>query len=190
MNEAYINEHDSIFTACGGSVGEALTTVTNRYIGNHPQHPMTCRAFNADGILKKHDYSYDFNLTERFPDMRNGQYIYAWSKFWSEQDAPMTFILHCYGPLQFFANGASVYKANLADELNAKRRIPVTVPLNKGWNHFVILFTKTEAGCGGSFGPGSYKSNPTYVLAPSPERNGHEGWIYSGPQDKRRELPG
>lgn len=106
-------------------------------------------------------------------------------------ETPLNFILHCYGPLILYANGQPIYKANIADELNPKRRTVVTIQMKKGWNHLVFQFTKTEAGCGGSLGPGSYKSNPIHFLAPSPERFGHEGWIYTAPQDHVwRELPG
>ncbi|OXM87145.1 hypothetical protein CF651_05685 [Paenibacillus rigui] len=191
MTERYIDINESIFAKCGDRVSEILATVADRYVGSNPPHPMTYRAFCADGILKKHDYSYNFNLTERFPSLENGQLVYAWCKYWSDAEAPLNFILYCYGPLILYANGAQIYKANIADELNPKRRTVVTVPMNKGWNHLVFQFTKTEAGCGGSLGPGSYKSNPVHFLAPSPERSGHEGWIYSEPQNAVwSELPG
>jgi rhamnogalacturonyl hydrolase YesR len=185
-----MDEPSSMFAACGSNPEAVLTAVANRYVGHNPPHPMTCRAFCADGILKKHDYSYDFNLAERFPGMDNGEHIYAWSKLWSDQPAPMSFILHCYGPLQFWVNGIPFYKASIVDEQNDKRRIGVTVELQQGWNHLVLDFTKTEAGCGGSFGPGSYKSRPVHVLAPTPERSGHEGWIFTGPMRKLPQPPG
>lgn len=191
MSERYIDINESIFAKCGDRVSEILATVADRYVGNNPPHPMAYRAFCADGILKKHDYSYDFNLTERFPELRNGQIVYAWCKYWSDVEQPLNFILYCYGPLILYANGERIYKANIADELNPKRRTVVTIPMNKGWNHLVFQFTKTEAGCGGSLGPGSFKSNPVHFLAPSPERFGHEGWIYSEPQEQVwSELPG
>lgn len=191
MTERYIDEHESMYAAGGDQVSHALAAIAGRYVGNHPPHPVKHRAFCADGILRKHNYCYDFNMAERFPDIKNGQYVYAWSKFWSDQAVQMTFHLYCYGPLQFYVNGIRLYKATISEELNDRLKIPVTVSLNKGWNHFVLLFTKTEAGCGGAFGPGSFKSNPIHVLAPTPERNGHEGWIYSAPQNELwQQLPG
>jgi rhamnogalacturonyl hydrolase YesR len=180
----YIHENESVFAKCGDRVQDVLAAVAGRYIGNNPPYPMTRRAFCADGILKKHDYSYDFNMAERFPGMKNGQHVYAWSKFWSDQPATLAFTLHCYGPLQLFANGRPIYKANIIDEMNPQRRLSVSIELKQGWNDFVLHFTKTETGCGGSFGPGSYKSNPVFELAPTPERAGHEGWIYTGPLDR------
>lgn len=191
MAERYIDEHESIYAAGQHKVSHTLATIADRFVGNHPPHPMKARAFCADGIVKKHNYCYDFNMVQRFPELRNGQYVYAWSKFWSDQAAQMTFHLYCYGPVQFYANGVRLYKATISEELNDRLKIPVTVSLNKGWNHFVLLFTKTQAGCGGAFGPSSFKSNPIHVLAPTPERSGHEGWIYSAPQDAMWEqLPG
>ncbi|MCS7460771.1 glycoside hydrolase family 88 protein [Paenibacillus doosanensis] len=191
MTERYIDENESIFKKCGGEVGEILATIAGRYVGNHPPHPIAYRAFCADGITKKHDYSYHFNFAERFPAIRGGQLVYAWSKYWSDLAAPLSFILYCYGPFRLYANGELIYKTNIADELNDRRRTVVAIPMNKGWNHLVFEFMKTEGGCGGSFGPGSYKSNPIHVLAPSPEREGHEGWIYSEPQNEPwPELPG
>jgi unsaturated rhamnogalacturonyl hydrolase len=190
MAERYIDINESIFTKCGDRVGEILATVADRYVGNNPPHPMAYRAFCANGILKNHDYSYDFHFVNRFPEIQNGQIVYAWSQYWSDVETPLNFILHCYGPLILYANGQPIYKANIADELNPKRRTVVTIQMKKGWNHLVFQFTKTEAGCGGSLGPGSYKSNPIHFLAPSPERFGHEGWIYTAPQDHVwRELP-
>ncbi|MFH5181907.1 hypothetical protein ACHHV8_04310 [Paenibacillus sp. TAB 01] len=97
MSERYIDINESIFAKCGDRVSEILATVADRYVGNNPPHPMAYRAFCADGILKKHDYSYDFNLTERFPGLRNGQIVYAWCKYWSDVEQPLNFILYCYG---------------------------------------------------------------------------------------------
>jgi unsaturated rhamnogalacturonyl hydrolase len=180
----YFEPNESVFRMCGDRVEDVLAAVAGRYVGSNPPHPAAYRAFCADGILKKRDYSYDFNIAERLPEMENGQHVYAWSKYWSDQPATLTFNLHCYGPLRFIANGQQVFKANIVEELSPERRISVRVAMKRGWNHFVLHFTKTEAGCGGSFGPGSYKSNPVFGLAPTPEREGHEGWIYSAPVNR------
>jgi hypothetical protein len=66
----------------------------------------------------------------------------------------------------------------------------ITIALKAGWNHFVIRFKKTRAGFGGKFGTWLGKQ-PYYFLMPTQERDGQEGWIFTGPMSSELAiLPG
>jgi unsaturated rhamnogalacturonyl hydrolase len=184
----YFQPEESIYSRFRGQVEDTLAVIADRYVGNNPPHPTVYRAFHAGGILRTRDYQYRFNLADRFPDMKDGAYVYAWAKMWCDQEMDLRAAISCDGPTRLYVNGQQVYRSSLLEELNPARRVSMNVSLRPGWNHFVLSFVKTASGCGGHFGPGSFKGHPFHLLTPSPERSGQEGWIYSEPLERELEL--
>jgi rhamnogalacturonyl hydrolase YesR len=182
---AYFHEQESIYRSSAGRAEAALTSVASRFIGAHPKHPPVYRTFCKDGFLRLHDCRYDMNVGERFPEMENGQFIYAWGRLWRDDEGDLAFSVSCYGPVRIFVNGERKFQSNLNDDVFPGSRAGFRARLRKGWNHFVLEFLKTGTGCGGKFGTGSLKGAPLHFLAPSAERNGQEGWIHSEPQSAR-----
>ncbi|WP_166239034.1 glycoside hydrolase family 88/105 protein [Paenibacillus turpanensis] len=185
---AYFPLEESIHVKLGNQVEGILQTVANRYVGNNPAYPMTYRVYCAGGIERQHDYRYRFNMADRFPNMQIGQFVYAWSKLWSDADAELRFALETDCPARLYVNGGLVYRTTLMDENIPGYRANLTIKLARGWNHFVLRFIHTSVGCGGTFGTATFKSVPLHMLAPSKERAGQEGWIYSEPQDAEWEA--
>ncbi|WP_270167259.1 glycoside hydrolase family 88/105 protein [Paenibacillus sp. SYP-B4298] len=181
---AYIEAQESVFAKTGGRVSEVLETVAGRYIGNHPPHPMTYRAYSKRGIRRQEDYRYVFDLAHRLEDACIGQYIYAWSKLWCEAETELRFALETDSPARLYVNGEPFYRTTLMDENIPDYRATLVIPMRKGWNHLVLRFIYTSTGCGGTFGTATYKSMPLHLLMPSQEREGQEGWIYSEPLTK------
>jgi rhamnogalacturonyl hydrolase YesR len=175
----YFHINDCIFAKLGYQVEEILTAISNRYIGNNPPHPITYRAFCKKGFLRGSAYRYLMNLDERFPDAKDGQWVCAWAKLWSDEPKDIALGLNCNGPVRFYLRNELVFKSSIVEETNPKRRTNLRVKLEKGWNHFILQFMKTPSGFGGIFGTGSFKRFPLHFLAPSEERNGQEGWIYT-----------
>lgn len=178
---AYIEPQESVFAKTGDRVSEVLETIAGRYIGNHPPHPMTYRAYSKRGIRRQEDYRYVFDLADRFEDARIGQYIYAWSKLWCETDTDLRFTLETDSPARVYVNGELFYRTTLMDENIPDYRATLVIPMRRGWNQLVLRFIYTSTGCGGTFGTATYKSMPLHLLMPSQEREGEEGWIYSEP---------
>ncbi|WP_062051181.1 hypothetical protein [Bacillus sp. JCM 19034] len=182
--ESYIHLNESIYAKFNSRIEDTLTTITNRYIGSNPPHPMVYRAFSKDSLTRLKDYRYDFHFADRFPHCENGQYIYAWGKLWQEEETELMFAINCYGPVQLYLNGELVYRSSIVEELDPKLRRGFRFTLQKGWNHFVLRFEKTTSGIGGIFGTGSFKRHPMHFLSPTKEREGQEGWIFTEPLDQ------
>lgn len=179
--ETYIDINESIYTKLSDNVEDMLTTIASRYIGSNPPHPIVYRAFNKSGLTRLPDYRYDLNFIHKFPECKDGQFIYAWAKMWQDEEAEFMFALNCYGPVLVFVNDEFVYRSTIVEELDPKRKTGFKLTLKKGWNHFVLRFMKTTSGVGGIFGTGSFKRHPMHFLSPTMEREGQEGWLFTEP---------
>lgn len=180
----YIHEMESIARSSGGSTEQVLETIANRYIGANPQEPPVYRVHDGAGFRRLADCRYDMNLGERWPEIRDGQFVYAWGKLWCAQEGELPFAVSCYGPVKVFVNGSRQFASNLNDDVFPDRRAVFRARMSQGWNHLVLEFTATGTGCGAVFGTGSLKGAPLHFLSPGPARAGREGWIYSAPQDE------
>ncbi len=188
---AYFHRNDSIFSKVNHQIESVLATISDRYIGSNPPHPITFRAFCKSGFLRGSDYRYLVNLDERYPDAQNGQMVYAWAKLWSDEPKDIALALNCFGPARLFLNQELAFRSSIVEETDPNRKTHIRVALKGGWNHFVLQFMKTPSGFGGIFGTGSFKRYPMHFLAPSAEREGQEGWIYSELLESELEnLPG
>jgi unsaturated rhamnogalacturonyl hydrolase len=178
---SYFNELDNIYNKSQGRPDRTLQVIADRYIGEHPKHDPVFRAFRKDGFLRNGDYQYVFDFREKFPNIQDGQFVYAWAKLWSDQPAEYRFGVNCFGPIRIFINNGQVHKSNLNDDVFPDVKKGFSAKLDAGWNHVVIEFLKTGTGCGGRFGTGSVKGMPLHFLTPSRDRSGQEGWLYSVP---------
>lgn len=186
----YFENHLSMFAATGFQITHTLETVVNRFVGNNPPHPMTYRAYSKRGIRRTPDYRYLADFNQFFPDAKPEQFVYAWAKYWS--DAPATFMadVSCFGPLTVYLNNNIIFQSDIFTERYADKRHRINLPLQAGWNHFVLKAKKTRAGFGGIFGTWLGK-HPYYFLMPTSERDGQEGWIFSEPTSTElATLPG
>jgi len=180
---SYFGQEESIYSQYGTNVEQTLSTIAERYIGANPSHPFVYRLFNREGFTRLHDYRYDMDVAVKWPDMRNGQVVYAWAKLWMDQPAELNFGMSCYGPAKVYINGKLAYASNISDDVAPERKNVFRGTLNKGWNPVVVQYLKTASGCGGQFGTGSYKNFPLHFMNPTAEREGWEGWIYSEPTE-------
>ncbi|MBW4082639.1 glycoside hydrolase family 105 protein [Paenibacillus sp. S150] len=177
-----------------GAAGRAeavIRRIAHKYIADHPQIPFVLRASSGGGFLRDGECRYIFDLDARLPGLRTGQFVYAWAKLFSRAGEEMTFSISCLGPVRLYLNGKLAYKSGIDVEVFPERQTLLVLLLQPEWNHFVLEFEKTGTGCGGRFGTGMLKRNPLHFLAPSRERSGQEGWIYTLPLDEPLEkLPG
>lgn len=188
----YVDPEESMAAlADADRVPHVLETMAQRYIGQHPPHGPVYRVTRESRIRKLANHLYDFPLASLFPEMREGQYVYAWAKLWAEEAHDFVFLMNVFGPARLYCNGKKRYGASpeeLAGSTDALAGQPIRlkIALERGWNHFVLELGKDGAGrCGAQFGTGSRKNKPLHFLAPSVERSGEEGWIYTRPLDAR-----
>lgn len=177
----YFHEMESVARISGGSTAKVLEIIANRYIGANPQEPPVYRVHAGRSFKRLADCRYEMNLGERWTELQDGQYVYAWAKLWSGKETELPFAASCFGPMKVFVNGSKQFASNLNDDVFPDRRTIFRTKLVKGWNDLVLEFTATGTGCGGIFGTGSVKGAPIHFLSPLPDREGQEGWIYSAP---------
>ncbi|MCM3784996.1 glycoside hydrolase family 88 protein [Neobacillus mesonae] len=168
---------------------DVLKAVVNRYIGANPKTLPTYRLLNTEGFLRDYEYRYDMNLMEKHPQLQNGQFVYVWGKIWADEEASQAYRISCYSHSRVFINGQLAFESNHRDDVMPGSKATLRGKLRQGWNLFVLEFEKTTTGCGAKFGTGSVKGAPVHFLAPTLEREGEEGWIYSEPQASRW-IPG
>jgi len=176
----YFEDQNSIFAWAGPQVERTLDTVIKRYVGANPPHPVTFRAYSRRGILRVHDYRYHADFNAFFPEAANEQFVYAWSRMWSDTATSLMFDVTCLGPVVISCNGEQVWRSNHLTERYSDARHRVTIPLQAGWNHFVIRAKKTRAGFGWVFGAWLGK-HPYLLMMPTAEREGQEGWLFTEP---------
>ncbi len=182
----YFEDHQSMFAHVGMQIERTLSAISRRYIGANPPHPVTFRAYSKTGIPRGPDFRYEADFNKFFPDAELEHFVYAWSRYWSDAPTSLMFDVTCLGPVVIHCNEEVVFKSDIFSERYPDARHRVTIPLKAGWNHFVIRCKKTRAGFGVIFGSWLGK-HPYCFMMPSPEREGQEGWLFTGPT--AAELP-
>ncbi|MCZ8521110.1 MULTISPECIES: glycoside hydrolase family 88/105 protein [Paenibacillus] len=187
----YFPEEQSAYAKFGAGVEDVLSAIAGRYIGEHGKQGPVYRLFSTEAFLREEDYRYVMDLDAKLEGLAEGQFVYCWSKLWSDKEADIPLSLSCFSPARVYVNGSQAFASNLNDDVFPDRRCWFRVRVSPGWNHIVLRFTKTATGCGGRFGTGSIKGAPLHFLVPLEERAGQEGWVYSGPfNEELKALPG
>lgn len=168
----------------GKGIEHVLLTIARRYVGENPPHAPVYRITRHSPIKKTDDHRYSFPIGDIFPHMKIGQKVYAWAKVWVEQEQSFPFLLSCFGPVQLYHNGIKRFGSAREEEGPESAALKIPLQLVNGWNHFFLEFTKAEHGCGGLFGTSNRKNIPLHFLAPSVEREGEEGWIFTEPVEQ------
>ncbi|MDR0655036.1 MAG: glycoside hydrolase family 88 protein [Treponema sp.] len=148
----YFDEYRAAGYGGGGSVEKTLELIANRYIGANPRFDYTARPFTTAAIHRNGTYRYDADFEKIFPRAPLGTYVYAWGKYRAEEKGSLQFILIPRGPVKILMNGETVYATTVEAERYADTPVSIILPVEPGWNHLVLRFTRTKAGFGAEFG--------------------------------------
>lgn len=185
----YFDKSLSARAAFGDDIESILQAVSNRYIAENPAQPYVFRLSSRAGIRQDAEYQYRFGFDSIFPGTGLGKVVCAWAKFWSDTDRTESFRAAPDSPMEIYVNEERVFRSNYYEEKTQTLGSPVRACLKQGWNSIVLMFWKTDLGFGGSFGTPFFKNKPWYFLAPTPERDGQEGFVYTEPCDQIPTLP-
>lgn len=180
----YFNDLDAVFSASHGDTEHSLSVLAGRYIGANPESPYTARPFTTEGIIRNKDYRYEFDGNAFFPGTEDGKYAYAWGKIRRDACGSLRFLLIPKGPVKIWANGTEVYATTFESERFDDNPVTIDIPVEKGWNHIVLRFTKTRAGFGAEFGTWLGKLD-YYFLHGTDENNNMEGFDIVPPTSVR-----
>lgn len=184
----YFDDCQSLRYAQGTDTDAALAAIMNRYLADNPACPPVFRVSRTDGIPRNAEYRYVFDLDRIFPDTERERFVYARAKLWSGTDRAQNFRAVPYGPMRVLVNGETAFQSNYYEEKTRTAQRPVKAKLRAGWNEFLLVFLKTPLGFGGEFGSAFFKYTPVRFLAPTAERDGQEGFLYTHPMEELSDL--
>ena len=160
------------------SAGEPDLCRAYRYMGQNLKHGLYYRAYTNNGIVRTTDYRYLVDFNKIFPDSKDKECVWAFTKFYSAGKSSFGWDINCFGPMVVYVNGEVAYKSDIFKERYSETSTRVFMDVEEGWNDIRIQFKKTKAGFGGQFGTWIGKWD-MYTLMPTKERDGQEGFVFT-----------
>lgn len=174
----YFDDSVSINAYEGTDPKAIISSLAYRYMGQNLKHGLYYRAYTNNGIVRTTDYRYLVDFNKIFPEAKDKDCVWAFTKCYFEGDSSFGWDINCFGPMVMYVNGEIVYKSDIFKERYSETSTRVFINVKKGWNDIRIQFKKTKAGFGGHFGTWIGKWD-MYTLMPTAERDGQEGFVFT-----------
>lgn len=174
----YFDDSQSINAYEGTDPQAIISSLAYRYMGQNLKHGLYYRAYTNNGIVRTTDYRYLVDFNKIFPDSKDKECVWAFTKFYSAGKSSFGWDINCFGPMVVYVNGEVAYKSDIFKERYSETSTRVFMDVEEGWNDIRIQFKKTKAGFGGQFGTWIGKWD-MYTLMPTKERDGQEGLVFT-----------
>lgn len=174
----YFDDSQSINAYEGTDPQAIISSLAYRYMGQNLKHGLYYRAYTNNGIVRTTDYRYLVDFNKIFPDSKDKECVWAFTKFYSAGKSSFGWDINCFGPMVVYVNGEVAYKSDIFKERYSETSTRVFMDVEEGWNDIRIQFKKTKAGFGGQFGTWIGKWD-MYILMPTKERDGQEGFVFT-----------
>ena len=174
----YFDDSQSINAYEGTDPQAIISSLAYRYMGQNLEHGLYYRAYTNNGIVRTTDYRYLVDFNKIFPDSKDKECVWAFTKFYSAGKSSFGWDINCFGPMVVYVNGEVAYKSDIFKERYSETSTRVFMDVEEGWNDIRIQFKKTKAGFGGQFGTWIGKWD-MYTLMPTKERDGQEGFVFT-----------
>ena len=174
----YFDDSQSINAYEGTDPQAIISSLAYRYMGQNLKHGLYYRAYTNNGIVRTTDYRYLVDFNKIFPDSKDKECVWAFTKFYSASKSSFGWDINCFGPMVVYVNGEVAYKSDIFKERYSETSTRVFMDVEEGWNDIRIQFKKTKAGFGGQFGTWIGKWD-MYTLMPTKERDGQEGFVFT-----------
>ena len=174
----YFDDSQSINAYEGADPQAIISSLAYRYMGQNLKHGLYYRAYTNNGIVRTTDYRYLVDFNKIFPDSKDKECVWAFTKFYSAGKSSFGWDINCFGPMVVYVNGEVAYKSDIFKERYSETSTRVFMDVEEGWNDIRIQFKKTKAGFGGQFGTWIGKWD-MYTLMPTKERDGQEGFVFT-----------
>jgi Predicted unsaturated glucuronyl hydrolase involved in regulation of bacterial surface properties, and related proteins len=166
------------------NVEQVISRIANRFMEDNPPTPVTFHTISKKNFKATFDYMDEIKLHEIYPNMKLEDYAYAWTMLNATAEGAFTFRMKFFGPVFVYLNGELAARSSLYQERFPEAVENITLNLKKGENSLVFLCIKTPLGCGFSIGSNSYKGRRIQFFAPTKERKGMGGFIFSAPMSE------
>lgn len=174
----YFDDSQSINAYEGTDPQAIISSLAYRYMGQNLKHGLYYRAYTNNGIVRTTDYRYLVDFNKIFPDSKDKECVWAFTKFYSAGKSSFGWDINCFGPMVVYVNGEVAYRSDIFKERYSETSTRVFMDVEEGWNDIRIQFKKTKAGFGGQFGTWIGKWD-MYTLMPTKERDGQEGFVFT-----------
>lgn len=174
----YFDDSQSINAYEGTDPQAIISSLAYRYMGQNLKHGLYYRAYTNNGIVRTTDYRYLVDFNKIFPDSKDKECVWAFTKFYSAGKSSFGWDINCFGPMVVYVNGEVAYKSDIFKERYSETSTRVFMDVEEGWNDIRIQFKKTKAGFGGQFGTWIGKWD-MYTLMPTKERDSQEGFVFT-----------
>ena len=174
----YFDDSQSINAYEGTDPQAIISSLAYRYMGQNLKHGLYYRAYTNNGIVRTTDYRYLVDFNKIFPDSKDKECVWAFTKFYSAGKSSFGWDINCFGPMVVYVNGEVAYKSDIFKERYSETSTRVFMDVEEGWNDIRIQFKKTKAVFGGQFGTWIGKWD-MYTLMPTKERDGQEGFVFT-----------
>lgn len=174
----YFDDSQSINAYEGTDPQAIISSLAYRYMGQNLKHGLYYRAYTNNGIVRTTDYRYLVDFNKIFPDSKDKECVWAFTKFYSAGKSSFGWDINCFGPMVVYVNGEVAYKSDIFKERYSETSTRVFMDVEEGWNDIRIQLKKTKAGFGGQFGTWIGKWD-MYTLMPTKERDGQEGFVFT-----------
>lgn len=174
----YFDDSQSINAYEGTDPQAIISSLAYRYMGQNLKHGLYYRAYTNNGIVRTTDYRYLVDFNKIFPDSKDKECVWAFTKFYSAGKSSFGWDINCFGPMVVYVNGEVAYKSDIFKERYSETSTRVFMDVEEGWNDIRIQFKKTKAGFGGQFGTWIGKWD-MYTLMPTKERDDQEGFVFT-----------
>ena len=174
----YFDDSQSINAYEGTDPQAIISSLAYRYMGQNLKHGLYYRAYTNNGIVRTTDYRYLVDFNKIFPDSKDKECVWAFTKFYSAGKSSFGWDINCFGPMVVYVNGEVAYKSDIFKERYSETSTRVFMDVEEGWNDIRIQFKKTKAGFGGQFGTWIGKWD-MYTLMPTKDRDGQEGFVFT-----------
>ena len=174
----YFDDSQSINAYEGTDPQAIISSLAYRYMGQNLKHGLYYRAYTNNGIVRTTDYRYLVDFNKIFPDSKDKECVWAFTKFYSAGKSSFGWDINCFGSMVVYVNGEVAYKSDIFKERYSETSTRVFMDVEEGWNDIRIQFKKTKAGFGGQFGTWIGKWD-MYTLMPTKERDGQEGFVFT-----------
>lgn len=174
----YFDDSQSINAYEGTDPQAIISSLAYRYMGQNLKHGLYYRAYTNNGIVRTTDYRYLVDFNKIFPDSKDKECVWSFTKFYSAGKSSFGWDINCFGPMVVYVNGEVAYKSDIFKERYSETSTRVFMDVEEGWNDIRIQFKKTKAGFGGQFGTWIGKWD-MYTLMPTKERDGQEGFVFT-----------
>lgn len=174
----YFDDSRSINAYEGTNAKAILRSLAQRFMGQNLQHDLYYRAYTNMGITRTTDYRYLVDFNKIFPESKQRDCVWGFTKYWSGGNGEFGIDINCFGPMEMYVNGELVYKSDIFKERYSETATRVFIPIKQGWNDIRYKWQKTKAGFGAQFGTWIGKWD-MYTLMPTKERDGQEGIVFT-----------